>query len=179
MFMFTGIPSLYLRHELGRLKRDPSHLLLFRYRCQGQDSLLWQKLGVGVHGRGTNSIDGVKYFEQLLLDGRKYGAHEVLVPKTLIIIKSVTLHQNIGKTLVHQDLSRYTRPGTRALNGSEIIEVTERGKYWVITLRKGRKRPRESTEECIVVQASQGGGGGKVDLPAFWAIKMKMKCTPT
>ena len=104
-----------------------------------------------VSGRSENSIDGVKYFEHLLQDGGKFNAQEILIPKKLILVKSVTVPQDLGKVTVHQDLSHYTKPGTHDLNGSEIIQVHEQEEHWVVSLKQGRKRLRETTEECLIV----------------------------
>ena len=160
---FSGVTSLYLKHEIARLKRDSSHAVLFNFHCQGKNSdPTWlEDFGVSVSGRhGRNSIDGVKYFERVLQDGRKYGAHEVLIPKKLILIRRVSVHPDLEKITLHEDLSKYTKPGTRELNGSEVLQVNERGEYWVVTTRGGRKRTRDTAEGCVVIQVNQGTGGG-------------------
>ena len=99
---FSGVTSLYLKHEIARLKRDPSHAVLFNFYCQGKNSdPTWlEDFGVSVSGRhGRNSIDGVKYFERVLQDGGKYGAHEVLIPKKLILVRRVSVHPDLEGSL--------------------------------------------------------------------------------
>ena len=135
--IFPGVSSKYLRHELARHKRNASHVVLFNYRCQGQNQALWESFGVRVHGRGEHSIDGVKYFEQLLQDGKLYGVEEVNVPKQCILIEKARVYKDAQEVIVHRDhrdLSQYTRPGTRDLNGSELLQVHEHGQNWHISL---------------------------------------------
>ena len=130
-------------------------MVLFNFRCHGQNLALWGSFGVRVHGRGEHSIDGVKYFEQLLQDGKLYGVEEVLVPKQCILV-----HKDLQEAIVHRDLSQYTRPGIRDLNGSELLQVHERDQNWVVRLKPGRKRSRNDAEECLHVRQGGGGDGG-------------------
>ena len=144
---FPGISSPYLRHELARHQRDPTHVVLFNFRGRVPNYL--DKYGVKVHGRVENSIDGVKYFHLLLQDGKKYCAQEVLVPKKCVLIDHVTVHQDLESVPVHQDLSAHTKPSVCDLNGSELIEVSEADEHWVVRLKQGRKRSRDTAQGCI------------------------------
>ena len=60
-----------------------------------------------VHGRGEHSIDGVKYFEQLLQDGKLYSVEEVNVPKQCILIEKARVYKDDQEVIVHRDYVLY------------------------------------------------------------------------
>ena len=148
--LFPGITSPFLKHELARLHRDTSHLVLFNLRGRSRKPA-WSDKGVKFHGKGEGCINGVRHYEAILLDAQRYGAEQVLVPKRAILAGSED----------HDDVSQFTKPRLRDWSGVEVLQVEESEHDWVVSLKRGRKRQSQSSvlsEHNIIVQVRDGGG---------------------
>ena len=75
LYDFSGISSPFLKHELARHMRHPSHIVLFNLRGNQACSVA-ENFGLKVSG---SALDGAKYFQLLLNDARKFGVEEILV----------------------------------------------------------------------------------------------------
>ena len=75
LYDFSGISSPFLKHELARHMRHPSHIVLFNLRWKQACSVA-EQFGLKVSG---SALDGAKHFQLLLNDARNFGVEEILV----------------------------------------------------------------------------------------------------
>ena len=112
-FIFSDNPSPFMRHEIARHTKHPSHVVLFNFRGGARVSI---KQGWGVKVSGcpdtVGAIDGVEYLAGVLENAETFNVGEVLVPKKVVMMG-----------LCHEDLSAYTKPNSRDYHGKQRYQV--------------------------------------------------------
>ena len=152
-FIFSDNPSPFMRHEIARHTKHPSHVVLFNFRGGARVSI---KQGWGVKVSGcpdtVGAIDGVEYLAGVLENAETFNVGEVLVPKKVVMMG-----------LCHEDLSAYTKPNSRDYQGKQRYQVSERGDFWIVSnLNESPKKSRMSSgegENIVIVRMSGGRQG--------------------
>ena len=105
-----------MRHEIARLSKHSSHVVLFNFRGGPRVSIK-ERWGVKVSGRPdtVGAIDGVEYLAGVLENAQTFQVEEVLVPKKVVMMG-----------LFHEDLSGYTKPNSKDNPGKVTVIVYQK-----------------------------------------------------